>query len=190
MRTRRQLLGHRIVTHNRARHELREQRHVTGERHEVLDRRGSTAPHVNRVAHGLERIERDAHRQKHRHHGERLAAELRHHIVDDAHAEHVVLEEPERTEVHDNRRKERQITLPLARTRRRDEPPAHVNHERRAEHQEYEPRFEPAVKDVAENRDEEVQAGMLDTGTEQHKVADQKSRQKVEQKNLGRKNHK
>lgn len=189
VRAGRKFLGHRIVAHNRARHELREQRHVTGERHEVLDRRGSTAPHVNCVAHGLERIERDAHRQQHRHHRERFAAELCHHIVDDAHAEHVVLEEPERTEVHNNRRKERQITLPLASARRRDEPPAHVNHERRAEHQEYEPRFEPAVKDVTENRDEEVQAGMLDPGTEQHEIPDQKRRQKVEQKNLGREDH-
>ncbi len=189
MRACRQLLGHRIVTYNRARHKLREQRHVTGERHEVLDRRGGTAPHVNRVAHGLERIERDAYRQQHRHHRERLAAELGHHIVDDAHAEHVVLEESERTEVHDNRRKERQIALPLASSRRRDEPPAHVNHERRAEHQEYEPRFEPAVKDVTENRDEEVQAGMLDPSTEQHKVADQERRQKIEQENLGREDH-
>ena len=189
MRTRRQLLGHRIVTHDRARYQLREQRHVAGERHEVLDRGCRTAPYVDGIAHGLERIERDAHRQQHRHHGERLATEFRHHVIDDAHAEHVVLEESERTEVHDNRREERQVALPLARTGRRNEPPAHVNHERRAEHQEDEPRFEPAVKNVTENGDEEVEAGVLHPRPHQHKVADQERRQKIEQENLGRKDH-
>ena len=80
--------------------------------------------------------------------------------------------------------------MPLARARRRDEPSAHVHHECGTKHQEHKPRFEPAIKDVAENSDEEVQAGMFDPGTEQHKVANQERRQKVEQENLGRKNHK
>ena len=181
--------GYRIVTHNRARHKLREKCHVACECRKILDRRCRTAPHVNRVTHGLERVERNTHRQKDRHNRERFTAEHGRKIVHDSHAEHVILEESKCTEVYRNRRTERKISLELACVRRRDEPPRHVHHERTAEHKEHEPWFEPAVKNVAENGNEQVQERMLSPELEENKVADQKRRQEIEKKNLGRENH-
>ena len=181
--------GNRIVTHNRARHKLREKRHITCESRKVLDRRCRTTPHVNRVTHRLERVERDAHRQKNRHNRKRFTAEHSRKIVHDPHAEHVILEEPERTEVHRNCSPERKIPLELACVRRRDKPPRHVHHQRTAEHEEHEPRFKPAVKDVTEDGDEQVQERVLGPELEENKVANQKCRQEIEKKNLGRENH-
>ena len=40
-----------------------------------------------------------------------------------------------------------------------------------------------------EDGNEEVEAGMLHPGTEQHEIANEERRQKIEQKDLRRKNH-
>ena len=66
---------------------------------------------------------------------------------------------------------------------------SHIDHERATEHQEHEPRFEPAIKDVTENSDEQVQQRMLRPELEQHEIANQERRQEVEKENLGRENH-
>ena len=181
--------GNRIVTHNRACHKLREKRHVACECRKVLDRRSRTAINVNRVTHGLERVERNAHRQKNRHNRERLTAEHGRKIVHDSHAEHVILEEPERPEIHRNRSPQGNLPLQRACIRRRDEPPSHVHDKRTAEHEEHEPRFEPAVKNVTEDGNEQVQERMLSPELEENKVANQKRRQEVEKENLGREYH-
>ena len=189
MRTGFKFFGHGIVSHNRTRHKLRKKRHVASESREVLDRRSGAAINVNRITHRLERVERNTHRQKNGHDRKRFTAKHRRKIVHDSHAEHIILEEAERTEVHADGSP--QGHLPLQRTcvGRRDKTPRHVHHQGAAEHQEDEPRLQPPVKDVAENGDEEVQERMFSPELEEYKIANEERRQEVEKENLGRKDH-
>ena len=185
----RKFLGDCIVANNRACHQLREKRHVACECRKVLDRRSRPAIDVYRVTHGLERIERNAHRQKHRHDRERFATEHGRKIVYNAHAEHVVLEKAECTEIDGDCRPQGRFPLECACARRRDEPPRNIDDQRAAEHQKDKPRFKPAVKDVAENRNEQVQVRMFRPELEQHKIANQERRQEIEKENLGGEDH-
>ncbi len=109
---------------DRARHELRKEGHEEREVEEAVGGAEATAIDVDRVAHRLERVERDPDRE---HHVEMPVrgrnAEVPEKLLEASDEEVEVLEEPEHAEVHDEARHERSAA-PGSLGKRRETPVA------------------------------------------------------------------
>ena len=189
MGARRKLFGDGVVADDRPGDELREQGHIARECREILDGRRIAPPYVDRVAHRLERVERNTHGEQHTHNGIRRKPELFEHDVDIPHREHVILEETEHSEVHHHGNEQRHVPPVSGSARRGNDLPREIHNAGGEEHQNDEPRFHPSVKDVAEYRDEKIQSGILRLAPDEEIIPHEKQGQEIEKEDLGGKDH-
>jgi hypothetical protein len=132
----------------------------------------------------MKRIKRDPNRQHDPQHAELPEANGRKQFIEGRGPEHVVFEEAQKTQVRHHASGDGQPLLGARGARARDDLSPDEIHHRREEHQAYEPRLPPPVKEIAGDRNPEVPE------PERQEVADQqKERQKVEDEDMGREDH-
>ena len=145
--------------HDRPRDELREERDEGGEGQEIALGRDALPVHVDRVAHALKRVERDAGRQ---HDVEArpvgLHAEALQRARDARLKKIAIFEEAEIGEVGRDAERDEDAPPPQV-FRRPDEPAERVVHDRRGREQEGEAPIPPAIEEIAgRERDEPLPA--------------------------------
>ena len=168
------------IAHDRPGDELREHRHVAAEGDRVALRRAVAAVDVDGVGHGLERVEGDAHRQRHARHrdGER---ERRVERGDD---QPRILEEAEQREVDRDRRNEQRPPHARPAVKLFHQQAVAVVHDRGKEHQHDVDRLAPGVEDQARKKQQQVPKPPRHREIEQDR-----QRQKERQKAQARKDH-
>ena len=174
-----ELVGDVLEPDDRAGDKLREHRNVAGVVDEVRYDLRVAAVDVNHVAHALERVEADAERQHHAEEAEILRLgnpQCRHRRVVVVKSEVEILEEPEDSQVTDDRQRHEQL---LPRRICLHQASVRVVHARVEQHKQAEPRIRPPVENVAENRQREV-AELLRRGV----VPQQRQRQKEKDKEI------
>ncbi len=148
-----ELVGDRVVAHDRPGHQLREHRHVAHEVAEAPHRRRHAAVDVDGVAQGLEGVEGDAHGQHDLGPLEGRDAEAGEDLIQRVDAEVDVLEVAQDPQVDDRRHRDPPAGAAPQLAIADDRPPAGVVDHRRHQHQDHEVGTPPAVEDVARQRD-------------------------------------
>ena len=166
------LLGQNVVAHDGARHQVRKKADEAGDVGESSRRLCRAPVDVDRVAHALERVERDADRQYHFEQRERAGSENAQQAVQVLGGERVVLEKRQQPEVAADGCDQRRLSPRRRRARLADDASANEIEHRRKQHQQDKPRLPPAVEDVACQREKPVPVARQQVVDHQHQTAE------------------